>query len=990
MDRSATRHLAENASDPIHVAAGLQPGACLLLVDPKARKIVATSANCADFTGRPAADLCGQDPNGCFQAQSGPDLADLAAGSTPAPWMAVLSTGAPVWVSAFQDSGLIGLSLEPAAMDAGRTDSGEGREGGAEEGPGRHVAPNPDGERLDGQRSDGGQLDGRQLDGRQLDGQKLDGQRLDALLAEIRGEFDALAGQDERPAEARITALAQCAVRHVHALTGFDQVALMALDDDGTGLVHAQTGHAAAGGELCLAPGEMPVDPSDLHGEEGVLVTDAAARPVSLVPAGLDTARLALAHCAHRMPGLPQRIRLLRQGWRAALCLPLGRAGRRWGVLICTGAAPNHSVDPACRSTCRRIADLIGMAVQRIEDDLLRRHRQRLHHLVRQMRNRLAAGRRAPFSSAPTFQDVLAEHSPKILGLLEADGLVLQLKSGTFCLGSLPGEKGVSGLCEALAAREEIGLVSSSLGTVMPDLASALLPKAAGAISVWPEGDAPKLILVRRAVNPVAQSPEIFGRSRPWRSTDTILAQELCEDLAEIGSTAPGTPVWDGERIETGSGRGDLSALCDPVTGLPDRDGLCLQVRKSRDGTQPDSRSGAPWSVCLCVHIEDLDSVIARQGDRAGDQLLRQVALRLKSVCRRHDILARTDHTVFSIILAGESDRVSLRLLADRIGTLIETPLAIMGRVMRLSCRVGIATAPGADPETLVEDAEIALREARRTDRPHPLFYTPALRKTAQGQYGQAEELHGAVLGGGFVCLYQPRVDATTLEVRALEALVHWQHPAQGLVAPSDYRDLAEELALREEIDALALSKAMQDREAWLAEGLTPPPVTLSVSARRLNRRDLIDNMRRMQPPPSAVSMAFQEAAFLDGSYERTRWNIEALRELGVGIEIDAFGAGQTSMLSLLHVMPDRLKIHRLLVEPILRSETALSLVESIVEIGHTVGIGVVADGVETMSHISYLRDIGCDHLQGSAFGASSLAAAAIPGLVARPDWLQD
>ncbi|MEM8740155.1 MAG: EAL domain-containing protein [Pseudomonadota bacterium] len=939
--------MAETASDPIHVAAGLQPGACLLLVDPKTRKIVAASANCVELTGQRAKDLYGLDHQACFQAQTGPDLADLAAGSMPAPWMAVLATGVPVWVSALLEDGFVGLSLEPAGSELA-VESG------------RDVSAN------------------------------LHGEPFDTVLAQIRRAFDAIAGQEARPADERIAALGQSATQHLRALTGFDLVTIMALDEGGTGFVHAHAYDAAALGERCLAPSEMPVDPSDVRSEEMLFVSDAATAPISLVPIGAGTARLTLAHCTHRAPTMPQRIRLLQQGWRAALCLPLGWAGRRWGVLVCTDTAPRPSVGPACRSACRRIADLIGMAIQRIEEDLLQNRRQRLHQLVQQMRNRLTSGPTVPSALAPTFQEVLVEHSANILGLIEADGLVLQLKSGTFCLGRLPGEQGMSRLRAALAGREEVGLASSRLGAHWPDLAAALLPEAVGALAVWPEGDAPKLIMVRRAMDPATQIMNTSERCRPWRSTDMILAQELCEGLDEIGGAALERPGPDGERFETGSGRADLSALCDPVTGLCDRDGLCLQVRKSRDGSQPDSRAGALWSVCLCVRIEDLDSTIARQGDRAGDQLLRQVALRLKSVCRRHDILARTDHSVFSIILAGESDRVSLRLLADRIGTLIETPLAIMGRVMRLSCRVGIATAPGADPETLVEDAEIALREARRTATAHPVFYTPALRKTAQAQYGQAEKLHRAVLGGGFVCLYQPRVDATTLEVRALEALVHWQHPAQGLVAPPDYRDLAEELALREEIDALALSKAMEDRESWLAEGLTPPPVTLSVSARRLNRRDLIDNMRHMQPPPSAISMAFQEAAFLDGSYERTRWNIEALRELGVGIEIDAFGAGQTSMLSLLHVMPDRLKIHRLLVEPILRSETALSLVESIVEIGHTVGIEVVADGVETMGHISYLRDIGCDHLQGSAFGPSSLAAAAIPDLVTRPDWLQD
>ncbi|MEM9048360.1 MAG: EAL domain-containing protein [Pseudomonadota bacterium] len=424
--------------------------------------------------------------------------------------------------------------------------------------------------------------------------------------------------------------------------------------------------------------------------------------------------------------------------------------------------------------------------------------------------------------------------------------------------------------------------------------------------------------------------------------------------------------------------------LCDPVTGLPDRAGLLDHIATA-DPARPGQTGG--WPVCLTLHIDDLAAAIDRLGMRAGDQLARQLAMRLKSVCRRRDLLARLDRTVFAIMLSGEVDRLSLRLLSDRIGTLVEAPIPAGGRVVRLSCRVGIADLPGADGQARLAGAEMALREARRRDAGQPVFYAPSLREAAQGRFGRARALHDAVRGGGFVCLYQPRIDTTSLEVRGLEALMHWQHPTQGLIAPADYRDLAEDLTLIEEIDALALSMAMQDRMRWLASGLVPPPITMSISARRLTRRALIETVRRLRPPPRAFSMAFQEAALLDSLDERTKWNIEALRDLGVGIEIDAFGAAQTSMLSLMHVMPDRLKIHRLLVEPILRSETALNLVESIVEIGNTIGTGVVADGSETMGHVSYLRAMGCELTQGAAF-APNTGAQEVPGLVAAPGWL--
>jgi EAL domain-containing protein (putative c-di-GMP-specific phosphodiesterase class I) len=225
------------------------------------------------------------------------------------------------------------------------------------------------------------------------------------------------------------------------------------------------------------------------------------------------------------------------------------------------------------------------------------------------------------------------------------------------------------------------------------------------------------------------------------------------------------------------------------------------------------------------------------------------------------------------------------------------------------------------------------------------------------------------------VAYYQPQFDAKTLEIAGVEALARWQHPTEGLLTPEMFVKVAEELNVLSTIDRVVLEQTLGRFEDWERAGLGVPRVSVNVSARRLQDEGLIKSLSNLNIRPGTVSFELVESIFLDENDEVVVWNVEQIKELGIDIEIDDFGTGYASIVSLLQLKPRRLKIDRQLVMPIVKSAKQRQLVASIVDIGKSLGIEVVAEGVETMEHARMLKDLGCDMLQGFVFGQAMSAA---------------
>ncbi len=288
----------------------------------------------------------------------------------------------------------------------------------------------------------------------------------------------------------------------------------------------------------------------------------------------------------------------------------------------------------------------------------------------------------------------------------------------------------------------------------------------------------------------------------------------------------------------------------------------------------------------------------------------------------------------------------------------------------RLGMSIGIAGAFGnaVDRKRLLVNADLALYRAKSLGRNRFEFYTAALQAEILNAKQTADSIVRGLERGEFIPYYQLQFDARSYEVVGVEALARWRHPTRGVVAPAEFIAMAEELTVIGAIDRAVLEQALAQFRRWRDLGLRVPRFSVNVSLRRLHDEGLLQGLRDLHIEPGVLSFELVETIYLDERDDRFSRTIDQIKALGIDIEIDDFGTGYASIVSLTKLKPRRLKIDRQLVTPIVHSDAQRRLVQSIVDIGRSLDIEIVAEGVETMEHARLLRELGCDILQGYAF----------------------
>ncbi len=427
------------------------------------------------------------------------------------------------------------------------------------------------------------------------------------------------------------------------------------------------------------------------------------------------------------------------------------------------------------------------------------------------------------------------------------------------------------------------------------------------------------------------------------------------------------------------------NALHDSLTGLPNRRYLD-DVLKSR--AENARRNGGTLAL-LHIDLDRFKQINDTLGHAAGDAMLVHAAYTLSANCGPGDFVARIGGDEFVVVSSVKDGEAALAALADRLIARMRLPILYEGHECRSGISVGIAYEEGRDPDPnrILINADIALYRAKSRGRNRHEFFTSALQAEVIRTKRVADEILHGLETDQFLPWYQPQFDATTLEIVGVEALARWQHPLNGILPPAHFLDVAEELNVVSTIDRLVLEKALADFAHWDTLGLGIPKVAVNVSARRLQDEQLIASLKDLSFEPGRLAFELVESIFLDDTDDMVRWNAEQIKELGIDIEIDDFGTGYASIVSLMKLKPRRLKIDRQLVAPIVGSEPQRRLVQSIVDIGRSLGIEVVGEGVETMEHAAILRDLGCNMLQGYAF-AAPMSAEALAQFVAERGWM--
>lgn len=459
-------------------------------------------------------------------------------------------------------------------------------------------------------------------------------------------------------------------------------------------------------------------------------------------------------------------------------------------------------------------------------------------------------------------------------------------------------------------------------------------------------------------------------------SADVVLSEQLkaAKDDAEAKNA----------ELESAKNRIEHNALHDPLTGLANRRKLDIELDEL---SQENGQSRKRFAL-LHLDLDRFKQINDTLGHAAGDAMLIHASKILVQNVRHDDTVARIGGDEFVIVVRQDSSQDHIKEIAARIIAAFKQPLDFQGFSCRCGVSIGIAFAEGRkiDARKTLINADLALYRAKGMGRNRYEFFTQNLQAEILSNKRTGDEILHGLENGEFETWYQPQFSAHRRHLTGVEALVRWRHPTRGMLAPDQFLRIAEELNVMATLDKLVLETALQDKRLWNLKGIAVPKVSVNVSARRLNDENLIASLKELQINPGEVSFELVESIFLDDSEAVATANLEGIKALGIDIEIDDFGTGHTSIVSLLKVKPKRLKIDRQLVMPILTSPQERSLVRSIIDIARSLGVETVAEGVETLDHATLLDQLGCDLLQGYAF-SKPVSAEDFSKLATSPEW---
>ncbi|HTW75987.1 MAG TPA: EAL domain-containing protein [Steroidobacteraceae bacterium] len=407
-------------------------------------------------------------------------------------------------------------------------------------------------------------------------------------------------------------------------------------------------------------------------------------------------------------------------------------------------------------------------------------------------------------------------------------------------------------------------------------------------------------------------------------------------------------------------------ATHDALTGLPNR--LLLSDRLEQAIAQ-SQRYRRRFAV-LVLDLDRFKSINDSLGHLAGDEMLKEVAQRLKSKLRRPDTLARLGGDEFVLILSEISSRDNVASSAHRILGTIGLPMKLAGLDVQTSASVGISLCPddGSDVESLLQKADVAMYHAKRSGRGNFQFFAADINPFSREHLELENGLRRALIERQFVLDYQPKVDIRSGRIDSAEALIRWRHPERGLIAPASFIPLAEETGLIIPIGEWVLREACHQASAWQRAGLGPLAVAVNLSPRQLRQSDFVQVVRSAiadaRLEPRQLELEITESAVMHDAEAASRV-LRALSELGVRISVDDFGTGYSSLSYLRRLPLDQLKIDRAFIREVTHSRDDAEIVRAIVSLAHSLRLAVIAEGVESEDQLAFLKAIGCDQYQG-------------------------
>ncbi len=409
----------------------------------------------------------------------------------------------------------------------------------------------------------------------------------------------------------------------------------------------------------------------------------------------------------------------------------------------------------------------------------------------------------------------------------------------------------------------------------------------------------------------------------------------------------------------------------DSLTGLANRAYLREELQKRiKIGQRYQRKFGL-----LFVDLDRFKNINDALGAQAGDELLKEVARRVKDSVRDTDLVARLGGDEFCVILEDLAKPESAKIVVNKILTSMNKPFKLQDMELKVGVSIGITIYPqdGEDEDTLTKHADAAMQEAKSQGLSSFCFFNHAMNQHAAASIAVENDLRRSIQQSHLIPYYQPQIDLNTGKIIGVESLIRWRHPNQGMVLPGNFIPIAEETGLIVELGKISIIQGMKDSSYLKSHGISSIKTSINLSPKQFRDENLVPTLRTAilenNLNPKDVVLEITEGHLVEASGERCDQVLIKLKELGVLIAIDDFGTGYSSFSYLKNLPIDIVKIDRSFVNGAENDPNARNLVSGIIDIIHGLGMSVVAEGVENKSQAELLKNEGCEVVQGFYFG---------------------
>jgi diguanylate cyclase (GGDEF)-like protein len=796
-------------------------------------------------------------------------------------------------------------------------------------------------------------------------------------------------------------------VREVARVCGFDRVMLYQFLPDWTGEVIAEEARGALKTRflgLRFPASDIPSQARAMYADSKIrILADVLAEPDALLPPRLPNGLpLNQSHSLLRGFSAVHQSYLKNMGVRATMSLSIVCADKLWGMIACHHYEPKippYHVRDTLRRVCELVAGVSAMRIETLSQLATAQDTVAMDQLLLKVQREL-------LQNADT-RAVLARLLPDILSEFQAHALCVRIGDLRYAGGRILDTASESDVTDEVAAQFAMGSstqeVVSRTDLLTPRSAGLLtLPEAAGLLAVQQSSDLaeicafarPEIVQevvwagapIKRAVTAPdgrvrleprhsfdAWREQIAGTARPWSDAEVEACGRLLRMLSDTCKRHINKTLEEELRFH---------AHHDHLTGLVNRRSMEESLNQRLGMMRYDS-------AVMLIDLDHFKMVNDTHGHLAGDRLLQELARRLSAVVRPSDVLSRVGGDEF-LLLAEMSrpDHAVAVAIAARLHAAVMEPFKVEDQSIRLGLSVGISIPPahGTTATDLMRRADLALYRAKRSGRGSTVIFDVQLEEGLMGAYELERDLEEGLGKNELSLVYQPEVNLSTGRVIGLEALVRWTHPTRGPISPSVFIPLAERSGLITQLGEWVFRRVISAQAVWRRQGQVTPPVAVNVSMTEIMSGNLVGFIGRLlnehQIPPACLTVELTESVIMKDP--RIAMSVlSGLTQLGISTTLDDFGTGYSSLSYLRQLPLTCLKVDQSFTAELTLDAHARSLTQAIIRMADALKMTTIAEGVETLGQVTWLRNHNCTVGQGYWF-SHPVAAELVRGTIER------